>query len=170
MRRAPVAIVLALGLALGACGKGDPSVERAEARTIGALDADGVPGTMRGLTVEREDIEDTFESAKRPYIDGVVLFSLRDGERLMATLQIARFADDAKWKTSRFRSSLLATIGGGKPRELRMDDQQVYITAGDRQGLAVWFKDQHMFVLSTREDYDFPRGLLRDATALEVEG
>ena len=169
MRR-PVVAALVLSLALAACGKGDPSVERAEARTIAVLDADGVPGTMRGLTVEREDVSDTFDTAKRPYIDGLVLFSLRDGDRLMATLQIARFADDAKWTTTRFRTSLLATIGGGKPRKLRMDDQEVFITAGDRQGLAVWFKDQHMFVLSTREDYEFPRGLLRDATDLEVEG
>jgi hypothetical protein len=167
MRRA--AVVLVVALLLGACGKGDPSVERAEARTIAALDADGVPGTLRGLSVEREDVEDTFETADRPYIDGLVLFSLRDGERLMATLQIARFADDAKWRTNRFRTSLLATIGGGKPRQLRMGEQEVYVTAGDRQGLAVWFKDQHMFVLSTREDYEFPRGLMRDAIELEVE-
>lgn len=168
MRRLVVP-ALALALVLTACGGGDPEVERAEARTISALDAAGVPGKLHGLTVDREDVDDTFESAKRPYIDGLVLFSLRDGDRLMATLQIARFADDAKWKTGRFRSSLLATIGGGSPRELRMGDQEVFITAGDRQGLAVWFKDQHMFVLSTREDFDFPRGLLRDAIDLEVE-
>ena len=50
-----------------------------------------------------------------------------------------------------------------------MGEQQVFILAGDRQGLSVWFKDQHMFVLSSREDFDFPRSLLRDAIALEVE-
>ena len=168
MRRTSLSLVFVVGVLLAGCGSGDPSVDRAEARTIRALDADGVPGELHGLTVEREDVDETFDATKRPYIDGLVLFSLRDGDRLMATLQVGRFADDAEWTSSRFRSSLLATIGGGSPRELRMDDQEVFITSGDRQGLAVWFKDQHMFVLSTREDFDFPRGLLRDATDLEV--
>jgi hypothetical protein len=170
MRRLP-AIVAALVIgvtSLAACGGGDPAVERAEARSIESLDTPGVPGVLHDLKVKREDLDDVLDDAKRPYLDGMALFSLRDGDRLMATLQIGHFAPDAKWKTSRFRSSLLATIGGGNPRRLRMDDQSVYLTSGDRQALAVWFEDQHLFILSTREDYDFPRGLLRDATELVV--
>jgi hypothetical protein len=168
MRRLLPAL-LAAGVLLTACGKTDPAVERADERKVEALDAPGVPGELHGLAVKRENVKSALTSAKRPYLDSAVLFSLRDGDRLMATLQIGRFADDARWRDADFRHSLLATIGGGAPRELRMGDQRVYLTSGDRQALAIWFKGQDLFILSSREDYDFPRGLLRDATALTVE-
>jgi hypothetical protein len=170
MRRLSVALVaISVASALAACGSTDPAVSRANDRKVSALDAPGVPGTLHGLTVKREDVKSALSSAKRPYLDSAVLFSLRDGDRLEATLQIGRFADDARWRDPSFRSSLLSTIGGGSPRKLRMDRQYVYLTSGDRQALAIWFKGGDLFILSSREDYGSPRGLLRDATKLAVE-
>jgi hypothetical protein len=164
----PVVLVLALSLALGACGKGDPAVSRAEARKVTALDAPGVPGTLHGLKVKRENVKDALKSAKRPYLDSAALFSLRDGDQLMATLQIGHFAEDARWRDADFRSSLLSTMGGSAPRRLRMGDHSIYLSSGDRQSLAIWFSDRSLFILASREDYDFPRGLLRDALELKV--
>lgn len=170
MRRlSAVLVALAVASALAACGSSDPAVSRADERKVTALDAPGVPGTLHGLTVKRENVKSALSSAKRPYLDSAVLFSLRDGDRLEATLQIGRFADDARWRDSSFRASLLSTIGGGSPRKLRMDRQYVYLTSGDRQALAIWFKGRDLFILSSREDYASPRGLLRDATKLAVD-
>jgi hypothetical protein len=167
-RAAALTAVLALVPILGACGGTDPAVSRADERTVAALDAPGVPGTLHGLTVKRENVKDAISSAKRPYLDGVVLFSLRDGDRLEATLQIGHFASDAKWHDPDFQSSLLTTMGGGSARKLQMSGQSVFLTSGDRQALAVWFKGDNLFILASREDYEFPRGLLRDAIDLEV--
>ena len=168
MRRLAPAL-LVVGLAMTACGSKDPVVERADQRKVAPLDAPGVPGELHGLKVKRENVKSALTSAKRPYLDGAALFSLRDGDRLMATLQVGRFADDARWTDDDFRGSLLSTIGGGSPRELRMGDQRMYLTSGDRQALAIWFKGRDLYILSSREDYDFPRGLLRDATSLQVD-
>jgi hypothetical protein len=170
MRRALVTgLLVVAGLTLSSCGPTDPAVKRAEAREIKALDAPGVPGTLHGLRVKRENVKDALESAQRPYLESLALFSLRDGDRLMATLQIGHFAEDARWRDSEFRSSLLLTIGGSAPRKLRMGDQEVFLSSGDRQALGIWFKGRDLYILSSREDYDFPRGLLRDATELEVD-
>jgi hypothetical protein len=166
-RAAAVLGAIALAVALAACGD-DPAVSRAESRKVAALDTPGIPGTLHGLEVKRENVKDALSSTKRPYLDGAALFSLRDGDQLMATLQVGTFASDARWDDAEFRSSLLSTMGGSQPRALRMGDQTVYLSSGDRQALAVWFKDGAMYILASREDFDFPRGLLRDALDLEV--
>lgn len=156
--------VLVAGLLAG-CSE-NALVEEAEARVIEPLDADALPSTLVGLEVEREDISEILDGAKRPYLESASLYSLRDGEELQATLQIGRFADDTDHQDEDFRATLLGTVGGGSIRELRVGDEAVYLTTGDRQQVAVWFEGDHMLILSTREDYEKPRSLLREA--LEV--
>jgi hypothetical protein len=48
-----------------------------------------------------------------------------------------------------------------------MGDHQVYLTTGRRQSVAVWWKGRHLFILSSREEFETPRSLLR--AALEIE-
>ena len=169
MRRplAGILALLSLGLLSGACGGESAAVEAAEARTVGSLDVPGVPGTLRGLAVVKEDVAATLESAERPYFDALSFFSLREGEKLQATLQVGRFADGTQHRSGAFRSSFLATIGGGAAKELRMGEEEVFLTTGDRQSIAVWFRDEFVFILSAREDYRFPRALLREALAVQ---
>ncbi|MGH9086398.1 MAG: hypothetical protein ACRDYW_13190 [Acidimicrobiales bacterium] len=166
MKRPTVAaFAVALGL-LGACG-GNAAVERADAREIVALDADRLPPDLLGLRVKREDIGDVLDGTKRPYLDEAGLYSLREGDTLQATLQVGHFAEGVDHTRPEFRDKLLNTVGGGSIRELRLGDRQVYLTTGDRQQVALWFHDRYLMVLSTREEYETPRALLRAALELQ---
>lgn len=160
-----VAALLALALVLiPGCGDdSDSSAAEATAR----LEGDWVPGELHGLDVKRENIDPLLKKAEKPYLDAAALFSLRnDKDALQATLQVGHFADAERADDPDFRLELLNTIGGGQALELRMGGHPVFLTSSQGQTIAVWFRAGHLFVLSSRVEYDFPRGLLRDA--LEV--
>ena len=59
------------------------------------------------------------------------------------------------------------TFDRGADTFVRVGDRAVYLTTGRRQSVAVWWDDSYLFVLSSREDYETPRALLR--AALEIE-
>jgi hypothetical protein len=157
------AVLVALG---GACSTSSAAVERADARTVEQLEASGVPVRLNGLVVEREDVGELLDRAKRPYLDATALYSMREGDLLRATLQIGRFADDADVGDEELRAQIVNRIGSGTARTFRIGDRSVWLTSGDRQTLAVWFEDRHVFVLATRDDYELSRSLLR--ATLEV--
>lgn len=166
MRRGLLAgMALCLGLLTTACGD-SPDVRRAEARTVAPLDADALPSELLGLQIKREDIADVLDGTKRPYLDAAGLYSLREGDTLQATLQIGHFAKGVDATSQDFRDKLLTTVGSGSIRELRLSGQQVYLTTGDRQQVALWFEGPNLLILSTREEYDTPRSLLRAALEL----
>ena len=165
----PVRLVFALvALAmLGACSEHE-AVARAEEREIEPLEADALPAELVGLEVKVEDIDEVANSTKRPYLAAASLYSLREGEELQATLQIGQFADDADYEDEDFRSRLLANVGAGSVQESQVGGDSVYLTRGDRQQVAVWFRDDHMFVLSTREEFGRSRSLLRRSLELQL--
>ena len=162
----PVAVALALAGLLGACGD-DAVVADADARTIAPLDADALPATVLGLDIEREDISEILDATKRPYLEAASLYSMREEDELQATLQIGRFADGTAYEDEEFRATLLNTVGGGAVRELRVGDDEVFLTTGDRQQIAIWFRGQDLLILSTREEFERPRTLLREALGLQ---
>jgi hypothetical protein len=167
--RRPIVRALCVALAVGAlaaCGE-SAAVEQAEARQIVAIDADRLPSQLLGLQVKREDIAEVLDGTKRPYLDEAGLYSLREGETLQATLQVGRFAEGVDHTRPEFRDKLLTTVGGGSIRELQLGDRQVYLTTGDRQQVALWFQDSYLMVLSTREEYETPRALLRATMELQ---
>jgi hypothetical protein len=153
---------------LSACGH-DPATTQANNRTISVLDAPGIPSTLAGLRVQSEAIGDSLKKVHRPYVDSVALYSLRYGDTLAATLQVARFAAGVKGTDRAFQSRLLATLGPSSSKEFRIGGRSVFLTTGDRQSIAVWFTESDFFVLSTRADYLYPRGLLRSALDLKVD-
>jgi hypothetical protein len=159
-------VTAAMVLSVAACGRGNPEVEAAEARTVSVLDLPAAPGELNGLAVVKEDISKTVEDARRPYFDATVLYSLRQEDRLQATLQVGRYAEGTRYADSDFRRAFLNTVGGS-PKQLRMGDDRVWLTTGDRQAISIWFRDRHVFILSAREEYQFPRTLLR--SALEIQ-
>lgn len=156
-------IVLAL-LPLAACGGGDGAQT---AEPIAQLEPDVLPTRLLGLTVRREDMSEPLEQVARSYAEAVGLFGLRDeADVLQATLQVTRLNEDADVDDDGFRSQLLAQIGGSLPREVRVGGAQVYLARGTRQALSVWFRGRVLFVLATREQYETPRALLREALEL----
>ena len=164
MRRSLAAALAVFALAGAACA--DDGVEEAQAAKVEKLGENLVPGEMLGLRVATEDIGPV-QRVKRPYVEAVGLYSLREGEQLQGTLQVSRFTEAAEAEKARFRNSVVQQIGSTVPRQLSMGGEQVWLTTGRRQSVAVWFKGRHVFVLATREEYTTPRSLLRKA--LEIE-
>ena len=168
MCRSLAAVVIAGCLALSACGH-DAATTQADRRTVSVLYAPGIPSTLGGLRVQSEAIGDSLKDVHRPYVDSVALFSLRNGDTLEATLQVARFASGVNGADRSFQNRLLATLGPSSSKEFRLGGRSVFLTSGDRQSIVVWFDEGDFFVLSTRADYPYPRGLLRLALDLKVD-
>ncbi len=163
-RLLPAAVLAAIVLATAACGNGEDALaEATPAKSIRQLDASFLPGELLGLPVAQEDQAAALATAERSYVDAVGLYSLRSDELLQATLQVSRFNENADYSSGSFRRSLLAQIGGSRPKAVRMGKQTVYLTSGTKQRISIWFKEKYLFVLSTRDEYPYPRTLLREA-------
>ncbi|HUR78263.1 MAG TPA: hypothetical protein VMZ22_09975 [Acidimicrobiales bacterium] len=163
LRSAALGVAAVLALGATACGGGS-----ARATTVRTLDPPGLGDQVLDLAVEPETAKvSALRAVKRPYVDGVGLFSLRRDTQLEATLQISRFNKDAKTGSARFRDSVVRQIGSTTPHEFRLGDDRVWLTTGRRQSVSVWFKDRYLFVLSVRDEYAQPRALLR--SVLQVE-
>jgi hypothetical protein len=162
-------VVFALAAGTAACGD-DPARDLgAEGNEIDQLSADVVPSDLLGLKATQEDMTSSLEGSSGSYVDGVGLWAYRtEDDLLQATLQVSEFIPDAEYRTARFRLGLVNKIGGSRPRPVRLGDDTVYLTTGSKQQIAVWFRGDRLFVLSTREDFTKPRTLLREA--LEIEG
>ena len=128
-----------------------------------------LPSKVLGLTVKGEDIRSKIDSAQQPYIDSVGLFGFRERSDLLdATLEVARFTAGARSSSGDFRGSIVSRIGGANPRQVRVGDQQIYLTSGRNQVVFIWFKSREFFVLTVRRDYPFPRTLARKLIDLKL--
>lgn len=162
MRR--VLALLLVAASLAGCG-GDGG--DAEVREVGALDPGMIGRRVLDLDVGVENVADELSRETDVYADALTLFSLRREKLLMATFQVARLDDRARVGDQSFRRSFVQSLGGTEPRQVRLGDTELWTTTGNGQDLAVWFEGNHLFVLSTRKDYERPRQLLR--TMLEVQ-
>ena len=163
--RARAAVASAtVALLLAACGGGGED----EATAIAELGADALPSEILGLTVEVEDVTDRIGGVERNYVDATGLYSLREEDRLQATLQIAHLNEDAAVEDESFRLSIVNQIGSTEPKAFRMGEETVYLTASKRQAVAVFFDDRSFVVLSTLETFDQSRSLLREVLELEL--
>ena len=166
MRVARLALALAaLGLLASGCG-GEDSAAADTAVKVTQLDASFMPKELLGYTLDPEKTEGLGDF-ERSYIDAVRLYSLRDGDQLVATVQVGRFVDSAEWDERDFQRGVLNQIGASAPTASRLGEHTGYVTAGVKQRLAVWFRDGYLFVLGTRDEFTQPRTLLREA--LEVQ-
>ena len=164
LRRALPLFVVLVGSLAGACGGESPISIGARGEDIEQLPPDTVPSELLGLKVTQEDMTASLAGSKDSYVDGVGLYAYRsEDDLLQATLQVSKFIDDARYRDAGFRSSVVAKIGGSVPRLVRLGDQRVYLTTGSKQQIAVWFRDEYLFVLSSRDDFTQPRALLREA-------
>lgn len=161
-----LALLVAACLAMAACGSDPAEVGAAESRVIDKLEI-SVPLSLAGLEVVEEDIAETLEQGRRPYLEAVTLYSFREDDLLQATLQIGRFADDVDYSDEDFINTIVTNIGPGA-REVRMGDTDLYLTGADRQTLSIWFSDDHLYILSTRDGFAQGRSLLREALEIEA--
>lgn len=162
---------LALSLSLGACGGGDDDETKAlEFVEFEEISASQLPALVLDLAVTPEDPNTPLEEGQETYIDRFGFFSFRRDDLLQATLQISHFGDEARIEDESFQRLVAAQVStGGTPSIVRVGDRRVFITSTGRQTVGVWFDDnRNMFVLSVREEYEQPRGLLRALVDLEV--
>lgn len=127
------------------------------------------PAQLVGLEVVPENVSKVVSAVKRPYVDSLTVFSFREKELLRATLQLSRFNRLARPNDSKFRASIIGLLGSSKPLLIRVDDTTVYVTAGNKQNVFVWFNDKGLFVLSVTLDYQFPRTLLRRVIEQDIQ-
>jgi hypothetical protein len=126
-----------------------------------------LPATIQGLTVKREDITKTLKEDRRQlYVDGVWLYSLRQGKELMATVELGRFRSVAPWQDSTFDLSLAGQLGGSVPAVVRVDGTPVYISTTHGLQLASWERHGYLVIVGIRNSYKSPKDLLRQV--LEV--
>jgi hypothetical protein len=158
------AAALVVSVTLVGCGTSSPT--GVEGPAIKPISASRLPNQILGLDVHLEDVKNTVARAKNTYVDAVSIFSLRRSNLVQATLQVSSLTDKFKVKRPRQRAALADKIGGARSQPFRLGSDTVYLTQGIRQRIAVWFRGHYLFVLSSREDFDQPRSLLREA--LEV--
>lgn len=153
---------------LGGCGGSSAaSPEATPGKNIHSLPADLVPSPVLGLTVTRESVKGQLAGTSSSYADALALYAFRQGDLLEATLQVTHFNKKARVGSEKFRQRLIARIGGQQPREVRIGTDDVFLTTGTQQQVAIWFRNRYLFVLSSREDFAQPRTLLR--RAIEVK-
>jgi hypothetical protein len=167
-----VACLAFAGLSAAGCGGTSIAAAGTAGKSIKPVTIADLPAVVGGLAVKPEDDVDTLNRAGRTYVDRVSLFSLRqaDGTQkdlVQATLQISHFNKAARVDSAKFRSAIVSQLGGATPSAIRIGNDTVFLTKGLRQSVSVWFRGKYLFILSTREDFDRPRALLR--SALEVK-
>lgn len=166
MRRAVLTAASAATLALLGCGS--KAEVATSARPIEVLPIN-LPDDIVGLKVRNEDIAGALKEVRPSYVRQAALFSLRSPDDLVqATLQVSRFRDERRYKTSGFRRTIINQLGSSTPRETRMGEHTVWRTSGSKLALAVWFEGDSMYLLSIRDDFDRPRTLIRTFIDMRV--
>lgn len=127
-----------------------------------------IPSQLLGLRVQSENIAKQLKATKRPYIDNVGLFSLREADLVRATFQISRFNALARPESPTFRNNVISLLGGARAQPVRVNSTTVYVTTGNDQSIFVWFEGRGFFVLTCHRAYEFPRTLLRHVLDLKV--
>ena len=169
VRRRLLVVVAALVVGLGLGGCSGSEHKRVSPGAIKTLELPDAPADLLGLRLQREDVSATTQRVNLAFVDSVALYSLRnDKDLVQATLQVSRFAPEARTQKASFREAVVNQIGSAKPRAFRLGKRTVYLTTGTKQSIAVWFDGDHLFVLASRADYDTPRTLLRKALELRA--
>jgi hypothetical protein len=128
-----------------------------------------LPGQLLGLRVVSENIRSNLSQIQQSYLQGLGLFSFREGNDLLrATLQVGRFNDVADAKKSKFQNAIIGQLGSSVPIRLRVGDRSVYLSTGSDQNIFSWFDEKGFYVLSIRSDYPFPRTMMRKLLKMEL--
>jgi hypothetical protein len=158
--RAVAVVALATMLFGAACGGSDP--KGTSAADIKQLPENLLTDTYLGLRPQREDIGGSLSNQEaNAYIDAVGLYSLRNKDRLEATLQISKLSDKARPEDPKFQTLVANQIGGTKVQAFVMSGRQVFRSSQRKLSLSSWFRGDYFLIHSVRDTYQEPRALLR---------
>lgn len=161
------AVAVALTGVLGACTDTKAIEDAAATDKVKTIPVSALPPTILDLTVAAEPVKE-LETARRAYVEEIGLFSLRDKDLVQATIQVSKFNEKAHPEKREFQLAVVNRVGGTVPRRYRMGDRQVYFTTATKQTVAAWFEEDELYILSIREDYPYPRQLVRAALELSA--
>jgi hypothetical protein len=153
------------GILLAACGSSPP--KGVDGAAIKPIAASRVPSTILGFEVHVEDVKNSIARTDNSYVKAVSVFSLRDENLVQATLQVSELTSQFNARSGSEKATLADKIGGSRAAPFHLGADTVYLTQGQRQRVAVWFRAKQMYVLSVRDAYDKPRSLLR--AVLEIQ-
>lgn len=163
--KAHIIVLIFVMLATSACAGTKQQASATPKEKAAALE---LPSQILGLLVRQEDISKEIGAVRSAtYFSSVALYTLREGELMQASLQVARFNNLAKPASERFRRQVIGLMGTGSPEELRIGDRKVYLSAGKQQVVYAWFEGNGFYVLTERRAYPFRRGLLRKLLTLQ---
>lgn len=165
--------VLALALGVTACGS-DPSSAPADSGQPYQKEVrpDLVPSVFAGFTAAEEDIsKQRDEAGPTSYLVSTRLWSLRQGTKLEATLQVGLFAADAfpssdSEEILAFKSRIVAQIGAGTVRRRVLGGTELFVSTSNEQPVYIWFPGHSLCVLTVVKDHPTPRALVRQALEL----
>lgn len=156
-----------IGALVSGCSNGGAQASDRPAPLIGSDRAevgDAVPATIAGLVSQEEDVSEPLEEAgDRAYVSDVRLWSLRQGDRLRATIQVARFDPDAPVEDEAFRRSVTAQLKGAAPRERKVGDEMVFVSGSTQQVFYAWFRGVHLVLVAIPTETPGGRTILREA-------
>jgi hypothetical protein len=160
VHRAVAIVALATMVFGAACGGGSP--KGTAASDIKQLPEDLLSDTYLGLRPQREDIGGSLANQEaNAYVDAVGLYSLRNKDRLEATLQISKLSDKARPRDREFQELVANQIGGTKAQAFVMSGRNVFRSSQRKQSLSSWFRGDYFLILAVRDTYKEPRALLR---------
>lgn len=163
-----VAGSLVILMATAGCGGGGPDLERTITGAGAIRPAPfSLPGQLLGLQVAQEDIADQIQESRRPYLNNVGLFSLRENDLVRATFQVSRFNDLARPNSAEFRNAIVQQVSARRPLQMSIGEQLIYATLENEQQIFLWFRDDWFYVLTVHGEYEFPITLLRRLVELE---
>jgi hypothetical protein len=143
-----VAAVVVLGLAAGAVLTARDTTTQPTAQS--SLPARIAPASVGDIRLQRETGAETAFRAGQPgsvTVDGRV-FSLRQGDVVQGSLQVAALAPDLDTRSPRVRSQVVAGFAGGRLRPARVGDERVYRLDLPEQTLLMAFpRDGHSYYL-----------------------
>lgn len=168
MRRlARAAAIVLVGAALAGCGGG--RIDGTPGQAVKPLQSPAPPDQILDLRTQSEDVKKLVSTLSDLYVSEIAIYSLRRDDVVQATLQISRFNSKARPGKPAFRRAMVAQIGGSEGTPTMLGKETVFITQGTQKQVAVWFRGRTVFILTTRDDYDMPRALLREALRVGSE-
>jgi hypothetical protein len=89
------------------------------------------------------------QGGNQSYIDAGQVFSMRQNGQLYGVIQVEEFVPDAHYKDPTFQNDLVSQIGSAIMRPTKIQGQTVYVGAGNKQVIYVWFRKRLLHVLET---------------------
>ena len=149
MRRA-AALLLAVVVALSACGDGDDVL--VPAAVDPALAPEALPDGLKLYENRDEDTLRAFANAgERTVVADGRIWEIRRADRLVGTLQIATLLPDIDLSDLEARDTIVRQILAGSVSSIRIGDVEVFTSTANDKAMYVWFGAHLLQVLQLRD-------------------